>query len=1290
MVTTMSAASAAGIAAGLPNRRLKKLGFKQLLSIQRGSTGAGLALAGAIESAIEHDEQQDKGLGVDASEISEHHLQAALSSSQLASDVARTADNGAPASGPSKPTYHIPTPEAKAVLMQREYYELYPLGAYSDPVTYVRTSKTVEESLRGPSYILDEDDNDWLEDRNKKASEALALALRSARLPNGSLKGKGKEKAREELAKSLGRENVDVRIISLDEFEMVFTVFEEFTSEKVPFAHLDVSKLPTLEDLLPAFEAHSSISQQAFPELPQMSWESISPAAEAEWSPENPFRNLSGLADLAKVIYPWWKTRKEDREGKPITPALNFDESKDDDPYVCFRRREVKMIRKTRKTDAAHLEKFIRLRHELQQGVTLLSLLAQREKTKRASFEQDKVCFQSSRELLEVKRQWNIAGPNNGKEDEELVSGDKRDEYQLHGVAGAATTSRKKRKTEEALAAASAQNAAAAAKEGAQSKAARKSRPSAGDEASSNGQGGANASQATASNGLGSAILDRVSAVQAYIEREVQRKAESDVGWEEGSDAAFQPIPAPAHIRAFRPIDLQSSDATDQSSATTYPWSNASPAQRGNQPVRRSGRPASFRRRTGRGGRTWLDRKLPMPSPVPTSLDDWKQGSASSNDTARKGKALQSSAGGASSKRERSSARSLGSEATTSSGPFAFSSSVRPTLLTPAPVIARKSQSHAKDEEAVEMTVGGPTQDGNGSDASSSTSSRHSKGSATTKATSVAADDVERKADEDEDAADASSDEDAKEDRMSESEDSEDEVERWTRLQERWRYDDESGRWAGLGLCGLGGMEDDDEAILDDFDQRFMRYRMNLLEESDLSKLSTDLSNVMQAQAAADAPSVLPTGYAIFRGETPSMYMQQQQVPLVQQQAAAAQAAALSQANGLPRAAQANGQLAGLGQQPSQPLQQAQMQLALQQQQQRAAQVQAQALAAAAAAANTQYNNKNGALNVQQQSQSSPVPRPRSGSKQTQQQQQQQQSAAQQQHVLAQTLTAQNLAAAMAAGQFGNARFGGATAGLQFPANGGNAHLTNRTLSSSPVPTNQQVSQQQRASPLLAQNGTFSSSPAQSHTVPMGQQQQQQQQLANGQARMNGAGANLNLLNANGQLINPLAAAAALQQAQAALQAQQGMQQGQPQQQTQPAPQFTAQQLMAMQAALAAQNAGLQLKMPQNRARALQIAQQAAMNANGASQQQQAGANNSQAAPTQAQLTQTQFGMGLLQNLQQQINFAQQHSQQQQQQQQHGFNAASFNAATAASMAPNANAILAALSAANQGNPGRS
>lgn len=69
MVTATALPPPSGIAAGTSQRRLKKLGFKQLLTIQRGSSGNGLALLGATESSIENEDQQDRSLGVDATEV---------------------------------------------------------------------------------------------------------------------------------------------------------------------------------------------------------------------------------------------------------------------------------------------------------------------------------------------------------------------------------------------------------------------------------------------------------------------------------------------------------------------------------------------------------------------------------------------------------------------------------------------------------------------------------------------------------------------------------------------------------------------------------------------------------------------------------------------------------------------------------------------------------------------------------------------------------------------------------------------------------------------------------------------------------------------------------------------------------------------------------------------------------------------------------------------------------------------------------------------------------------------
>ncbi|UZJ57280.1 hypothetical protein CBS101457_006600 [Exobasidium rhododendri] len=1365
-MVAISLPAPSGIAAGSSQRRLKKLGFKQLLSIQRGSSGNGLSLLGATESSIENEDQQDRGLGVDASEVTEHHLQAALSSTQLASD----ATNGTKGQGSLRPAYHIPTPEAKAVLTQNEYSTLYPSGAYSDPVTYVRSSETVEQSCQGPAYCMDEDDNDWLEERNKKAEQAIAAALKNVKSPLSSMKGKGKERTKEEMMANLAKDDANLKVISCEEYEMIITVFEQVTAEKVPFAHLDLSKLPGWESLLPSFENNSTIAELALPELPELPWEhhhsssssskngnanghyssssSSSSRDQVEWSPLNPYRNLSALKHVARVVYPFWKERREEKEGKALVPILNFDESNENDPYVCFRRREVKTIRKTRKTDVLHLEKLVKLRNEMQQAVTLLALLAHREKTKRASLMQDRACWQITKDFLDVKRVWNIQGTNAGQEDEDLVSGEKRED-QLHGVAGA---SKRKRKVEDGAAGAAA--AAAAAGSTLVKVSTKKPRPSGEDSGTAAQQSttavNGNNGNSTSSIGLGSAISDRVQAVQAYIERECQRKADGDVGWEEGSDAAFQPMLVPSHLRNFRPIHSESDQYHNSSSSnnnnnnTSISWSNDSPSNATSSSsstslsLPRVGRPASFRRRMGRGGRIFLDRRLPAPSPVPASLSDWPRPDPNHDQQMYRRQRRQEdrqqnvSQEQVEAKRERlweMEKRTKPWEViqqTPLTGPFAFSPSIRPSLLNSvSPMI------HVHASQGVLQSDQSQVAEGASSDASSpvSSSTQLSKDSsnATTMARATSTqptdlgetedgvleggmmtksfDGMERVENDDgdgeDDGGESDTDDDLEKDTFSNEDEWQEAQERWSRLQERWRYDEEGGRWAGLGLCGLGGMEDDDEAIVDDFDQRFMRFRMTLLEEADLMKLSTDLTNVMQAQAAADAPPLQPVGYAIFRGENPSMFhqqqtqqQQQQAVQQAQRQQAQAQAIAVAAANvvsssngagGLnahlqgqagmamsndliARAAQTNvgGPLTALQQQ--QQIHQAQLQMALHQQQQRAAAAaqaqQAPITSSAAASASSQQQQQQ----QQQQNQlmggsgGSPIPRPRSGQQMNMP------------HPLAQsfsssgpTSSSQNMNSSPNAMNMGssnnNGRFqggNGATNGLSsstFAGSGINgmtgspqlqAHLAasrNATTSLSP---------QQRSSPHIAPAvNSFQSSPAQNHVTPMNQGVSQQQRM------LSQAGSNGNAFANNAapqpqqqQQLNPLAAAAAIQQAQANLQAQQQQQQQQQQQggggggvngQTQN--QFSN-QLLAMHAALTQNNQSqsgnqqlpMQLRLPANRSRALEMAQQAAKLAAAA---QQGGLQQTSSATPPPNSSQAQIGMGILSNLQQQMNFTQ-------------------------------------------------
>ncbi|EPQ30252.1 uncharacterized protein PFL1_02368 [Pseudozyma flocculosa PF-1] len=895
-VTTPAAATTSRV-------RNKKLSYKQKLCVQRGShllNAANSVVAGPEPEFEGHEHAQDSNLGVDSSEISEHHLQAALSSNQLA-----TADASSQDAAP-KVVYSIPTPEARGVLSAKEFSELYPSGAYQDPVTYIRWSDTVEDAIRGPTYCMDEDDQDWLDTRNSKAREELALAMRNIK-PGaqgaGGAKGKGKERVREDVAAKLTRDNqAMLRIMSEDQFEMIVTVFEQITSDRVPFLHLDMAKMPTLDEMLPSFEPDSALSKLAQPELPPLPWEESSTTAASssasgsstatssngattssrrqasnaasspqadltEWKPENPYKNLADLKALAGVVYPYWKSKREDREGKAVVASLNFDETNDSDPYVCFRRREVKQMRKTRKTDALHIEKLIRLRTELDHAASLVQLIAQREKTKRASLRQGSQCWESARALVDIKRQWGIAGPHQGLEDDELLSGERRD---IGGASSGAP--KKKRKTEEGSTTIRLPN--------------RKSRNGEGESGSA-GPSGSTAGAAAGVHGMGSAILERVHAVQAYIDRECLRKADADLGWEEGSDLAFQPVPAPAALRAFRPIHSETSE--DRSPFAPLPS--------------RVGRPPSFRRRVGRGGRVFLDRRLPTPSPVPSHLADWpRYGDRSGNWAARgstgagSSQSEQPAQSRPSAQPEPSASENLHHQATLR-GPFAFTPDLRPSLLTssqrplPAAVDVEAGTSPEGPFGAPAATTAasssgsgtngattgpfafaaGVDAQSQASDASStssdSTDRSHSSlssiGAASTQATEVGDIDMlglDGVLDKREDESDSES--DGETDTIAAPGNAQGYMaDQWARFQERWRYDDESGRWAGLGLTGLGGMEDDEEAVLDDFDQKFMRYRMTLLEETDLLKLSTDLTNLQHAQAAAEAPSPKPAGY---------------------------------------------------------------------------------------------------------------------------------------------------------------------------------------------------------------------------------------------------------------------------------------------------------------------------------------------------------------------------------------------------------------------------------------------
>jgi enhancer of polycomb-like protein len=172
---------------------------------------------------------------------------------------------------------------------------------------------------------------------------------------------------------------------SEDEFEEVIYFFEETTTTKQPYAALDNSPVLAYEELEVEFDETISESARRF----------------------------------AKDIYEHWKNQRLLKGNRPLMPSLKFEtnlETDDADPYVCFRRREVRQVRKTRGRDAQVTEKLKKLRKELEEARVLMAQVKRREAIIREQLATDKQIFEQRTAVKELKRRLSIKG-----DDDELL-----------------------------------------------------------------------------------------------------------------------------------------------------------------------------------------------------------------------------------------------------------------------------------------------------------------------------------------------------------------------------------------------------------------------------------------------------------------------------------------------------------------------------------------------------------------------------------------------------------------------------------------------------------------------------------------------------------------------------------------------------------------------------------------------------------------------------------------------------------------------------------------------------
>ncbi|ORZ24141.1 enhancer of polycomb-like-domain-containing protein [Absidia repens] len=194
--------------------------------------------------------------------------------------------------------------------------------------------------------------------------------------------------------------------LSEDEFEKLMWEFETITNQQLPHLYLDVSHIPEYEDFLLLVPNHSIIH----------SWES------------------------AAQVYSHWKDRRVQRGGKSIIPVLAYEDvlKHEIDPYVCFRRRETKPVRKTRRTDQQSMERLRKLRSEMEMARNLLEMVLRREKMRKEGLVLEHSVFDKTCRAREYQRVLDI------KDDEDfnqiLSSKKKRKTAPSESGAGSGTT----------------------------------------------------------------------------------------------------------------------------------------------------------------------------------------------------------------------------------------------------------------------------------------------------------------------------------------------------------------------------------------------------------------------------------------------------------------------------------------------------------------------------------------------------------------------------------------------------------------------------------------------------------------------------------------------------------------------------------------------------------------------------------------------------------------------------------------------------------------------------------
>ncbi|XBW38212.1 hypothetical protein QEN19_003803 [Hanseniaspora menglaensis] len=261
---------------------------------------------------------------------------------------------------------YIPTPDASK---RWNAYNDLQISKFENPEHYIVSSATLEECF-GIEYLMDEVDEEFLK------KECLQ------------------------------------DIISDDHFELLCQIFEEIVIEHQPFLSVEPDSILTYEDLfkildnkingdIPLLKASlcsTSTNEEKginialkkellkdlkVPNYIKLIWESDT--TNKTLSPNSEKSMLNIWRSHGEIIFNHWRERKIQSKGDTIRPHLRFEkngEKNDNDPYICFRRREIRQVRKTRKMDKINSQKLYILMEQLERSRDIINKVNEREVVK--------------------------------------------------------------------------------------------------------------------------------------------------------------------------------------------------------------------------------------------------------------------------------------------------------------------------------------------------------------------------------------------------------------------------------------------------------------------------------------------------------------------------------------------------------------------------------------------------------------------------------------------------------------------------------------------------------------------------------------------------------------------------------------------------------------------------------------------------------------------------------------------------------------------------------------------